>query len=295
MTHSRTTFSDVLDVLPELFGLCTRGTQVFEFLEQICSRTAIDSGFAKNNSEQFGSFGQIDFPFKNMGAVSSLDLFGLDEMILFSVYWRLRDRYKTFADLGANLGLHSLLASRLGWAVSAYEPDPETFLQMSENFSKNETSIASYQCAVGSADGMRSFTRVRGNLTGSHLSGAKQRPYGDLEEFEVRVQNFRGIVQANDFLKIDVEGAEAEIFCSTSTADWETAEAVMEIGSEENAAEIFLHLKRCPGLNIFSQKRGWNVVVTAEDLPMHHREGSVFISLADEAPFLKVSSPRAKP
>jgi len=28
---------------------------------------------------------------------------------------------------------------------------------------------------------------------------------------------------------------------------------------------------------------------------MHHREGSVFISLADEAPFLKVSSPRAKP
>ena len=161
--------------------------------------------------------------------------------------------------------------------MSAYEPDPETFSQMSENFLKNEVSVASHQCAVGSVDGMRSFTRVRGNLTGSHLSGAKQSPYGDLDEFEVRVQNFRSILQTNDFLKIDVEGAEAELFCSTSIADWETAEAVMEIGSEENATEIFLHLKRCPGLNVFSQKRGWDLVDTVQDLPTHHREGSVFI------------------
>ena len=45
-------------------------------------------------------------------------------IIIFSYYWTNRKRYKNVADIGANIGLHSILMSRCGWQVTAYEPDP---------------------------------------------------------------------------------------------------------------------------------------------------------------------------
>ena len=61
-----------------------------------------------------------------------------------------------------------------------------------------------YQIEKGKAKSVR----VVGNTTGSHFRGRK-RFYGDLEHFEVEVEDFRNIIDWADFLKIDVEGHEA--------------------------------------------------------------------------------------
>ena len=290
MNASKVTFGEIMAVLPDLYQTCYRGTVIFGLLEKISRQVTRDSGFARNEGENFGPFGQITLPVVSMGAISSLDLFGLDELVLFSIYSRSRERYKSFADLGANIGLHSILGARLGWEISAYEPDPDTFARMSSNAALNGALISANQCAVGGKAETRSFTRVNGNRTGSHLSGAKPDPYGELELFPVEVKNFVEILRRHDFLKIDVEGAEAELFCSSSASDWAQSEAVMEIGSADNASEIFSHLKKCPGMNMFAQKIGWGKVTSLADLPTSHREGSVFISSEPQAPFLPTLS-----
>jgi len=70
-------------------------------------------------------FGDIVFPYVQLGNIDSLDLFGLDEMILFAFYWRNRELYRRVADFGTNLGLHTLILDRCGYEVRAFEPDPK--------------------------------------------------------------------------------------------------------------------------------------------------------------------------
>src|SRR5690349_11853642 len=71
----------------------------------------------------FGPFGPLALPYRRMGAIDSVDLFGLDELILFAFYWANRSRYRRSVDIGANIGLHSIVMARCGLAVRSFEPD----------------------------------------------------------------------------------------------------------------------------------------------------------------------------
>lgn len=274
-----------LDSIPDLANLLSRGTEQYGFYEEAFRDYFSRSGFASGERTTFGPFGDLIFPYQEMGAVTSLDLFGLDELILFSIYLANREKYSRFADLGANLGLHSLVAGRLGWQVTAFEPDPSTFALLEKNLEQNSVVARTVQKAVGAEAGNRVFTRVLGNLTGSHLSGAKEHTYGELELFSVVVQAFTEVMAEHDFLKIDVEGAEAELVCSTTATDWLGTDAVLEIGSELNASVIFEHFESLGGLSVFSQKRGWGRVQEVSHLPFSHREGSVFVTAGTHGPF----------
>ena len=274
-----------LDSIPNLANLLSRGTEQYGFYEEAFRDYFSKSGFASGERTTFGPFGDLIFPYREMGAVTSLDLFGLDELILFSIYLANREKYRRFADLGANLGLHSLVAGRLGWQVTAFEPDPSTFALLEKNLEQNSVAARAVQKAVGAEAGDRVFTRVLGNLTGSHLSGAKEHTHGELELFSVVVQAFTQVMAEHDFLKIDVEGAEAELVCSTTATDWLGTDAVLEIGSESNATVIFEHFESLGGLSVFSQKRGWGLVQEVSHLPFSHREGSVFVTAGTHGPF----------
>src|SRR5437016_1885028 len=63
---------------------------------------------------RFGPFGELTLPYRRMGAIDSIDLFGLDELIIFSFYWANRKRYRRTVDIGANIGVHSILMARCG-------------------------------------------------------------------------------------------------------------------------------------------------------------------------------------
>ncbi len=177
-------FHKILSAIKELNYILIRGTAIFDFFDYTSKEIVKNSGFAGNGREVFGEFGEIILPYTKMGKITSLDLFGLDELLIFSWYLNNQKHYKNVADLGANIGLHSILMSKLGWTVQAYEPDPDTVSKLKKNLNLNSISnVFVHNKAVSNSDGSANFIRVKGNLTGSHLAGAKENPCGELDFF----------------------------------------------------------------------------------------------------------------
>ena len=220
VTHEIAEPSDLLGVLiealPEMAHVHAPGCAPYRLLAELARREVCRFGADSPRPVSFGPFGPLDFPFVCMGATSSLNLFDLDELILFAFYWRNRQRYRKAADIGANLGLHSFVMARCGFEVRGYEPDPNHFTLLRENLKRNNCrSVKAMQAAVSSKQGQEEFVRVLGNTTGSHLAGAKPAPYGPLEMFQVTLESIHPILEWADFVKIDVEGHEREILLAT--------------------------------------------------------------------------------
>ena len=176
---------------------------------------------------------------------------------------------------------------RCGFEVASYEPDPFhlAILKQTLKLNKIET-VAVIAAAVSNRRGEAEFVRLKGNTTGSHLAGAKPNPYGEIDRFMVNLVPASDIIGRFDLVKIDAEGHEAPIILDTRTQDWTHTDAIVEIGSRENAASIFDHCNRL-GLQIFTQKTGWRGARAPSDLPTSYREGSAFITRREIIPGIK--------
>ncbi len=274
------TLLDILLVhLPKVQLSHSYKTNEYQLIQNI-SDSYIQSSDLKKQGKGFIQselFGDIFLPYKEMGAINTLHLFGLDELIIFSYYLINKGRYNKVADIGANIGLHSILLSKCGYQVTAYEPDPKHIITLTENLNHNNIdSVSVEQAAISDRRGSASFTRVLGNTTSSHLTGDKK-PYGKIEVFEVALLDIRNIMKQHDFIKMDVEGHEAQIIEATTNEDWTTTEMILEIGSAETAKRIFNHSINI-NINIFSQKKGWDLARNLDDLPVSYKEGSVFLT-----------------
>jgi len=280
--------SELICALPELANRHPQTSNTYQLLRTV-ARSSVEALFSSHDdiAQSFGPFGELRFPYYRMGAIDSLDLFDLDELIIFSFYWSNRDRYQHVADLGANIGLHSIILARCGYEVKCYEPDPETFTVLKANLERNGANeVEAFQTAVSVKDGRDEFVRVIGNRTGSHLAGAKPNPYGDLDRFPVDLKAFGPIAKWADLMKIDVEGHEADLVLSTDRFMWEGTDAIMEVGSPENAKAVFNHLKRIE-VNMFAQKRQWEMVEVLEDIPTSYRDGGLFVTTKSAMPWIQ--------
>ena len=241
-----------------------------------------DLNSSKSGHESFEPFGDLHFPYREMGAINTIHLFGLDELIIFSYYWANKSRYKNVADLGANIGLHSLIMDKCGFSINSFEPDPIHVGVFQENIVNNKSvNITINQKAISDKSGTMDFIRVLGNTTGSHLAGAKEDPYGELETFSVETSDINAVLLNNDFVKMDIEGQEATAILSTKKDTWANVEMILEVGTEKNAKIIFEYLNEI-NVNMFSQKTGWNKVSNLAEIPTSYKEGSLFLSVADE-------------
>lgn len=220
------------------------------------------------------------------GGISSVELFGLDEMIIFAFYWVNRSRYDKVVDLGANLGLHSIVLARMGFSVQAYEPDPIHLQHLRMHLKMNgiDESVVVHETAVTLNSGAVEFVRVRGNTTGSHVLGAKDAPYGRLERFTVTSTSIVSAIEGADLVKMDVEGSEAELLSALSPDALRHTDVICEVGSEKNAVEIWNHFADSP-VHMYSQKLGWLTARSHHDLPKHHSEGSLFLSTRGHMPW----------
>ncbi|PAW89863.1 MAG: methyltransferase [Opitutia bacterium Tous-C4FEB] len=269
-----------MEELPSIAPQHARTSAAYALREKAVAEAVKTCRFTQTEGarETFGSFGEIELPYYRMGAVDSLDLFGLDELIIFSFYWANRLRYRRAADIGANLGLHSILMGKCGWQVRAYEPDPKHAALLKRNLALNQSrTVELVEAAVSDKSGTLEFVRVLGNTTSSHLSGAKSSAYGELEKFPVRVESIAAIMPTVDFVKMDAEGQERTILLATTAADWAKTDMMVEIGSPENAEAIFNHLSSL-GVNAFAQKLGWGRVASLADMPISYKGGSLFIT-----------------
>lgn len=232
-----------------------------------------------------GPFGAIDLPYCRMGAINSVDLFGLDELLIFAFYWANRNLYRHTIDVGANLGLHSIMMARAGFQVTAFEPDPVHFDLLLANLVRNAVStVTPVRAAVSDTDGEAEFVRVLGNTTGSHLAGAKANPFGPLDRFSVSVCSFPPLAAKANFAKVDAEGHEVVILKSVPAETWAHFDAMVEVGTPENAAALFGHFQAL-GVRLFAQKTGWSEATRVEHLPTSYREGSLFVTARSGLPW----------
>ena len=234
---------------------------------------------------EFRPFGELALPYHKMGAIDSLNLFDLDEFIIFSFYWANRQRYRRVLDIGANIGLHSIILSKCGFEVRAYEPDPQHFEAIERNLALNNCSnVQTVNAAVSSQAGTMEFVRVLGNTTASHLTGSKPNPYGELERFPVRVEAIEPLITWADLIKLDVEGHEKEVILATKRDHWSSTDALVEVESESNAASIYEHFTNL-GVHLFAQKINWQPVHDINDMPTSYREGTLFVTSKSEMPW----------
>jgi FkbM family methyltransferase len=283
---TQTILEQLLATLPSLRDFHAPTHAVYQLLKAAARREVIERfSSVEPVAQPLGPFGSLLLPYTQMGTIDSRDLFGLDELIIFSFYWANRGRYRRVLDLGGNLGLHSILMARTGFAVTCYEPDPVHFERLQRNLALNGLeSVRPVNAAISTTRGSLDFIRVLGNTTGSHIAGSKANVYGPTERFPVDVVPFGEIAAGVDFVKMDVEGHEATILTSTDEIRWREMDAIVEVGSAVNASTIFQHFDG-QGVNLFAQKIAWRRVLSLEDMPTSHREGSLFITCKSEVPW----------
>ena len=288
MTANKTEkLGEFFEMMVETKSHHASNTHYYQFVKSVCSDMFAQSGLRNPEGEpiDFGPFGKIVIPYYAMGAIDTIDLFGLDELIIFAFYNANRNKYRNTVDIGANMGLHSILMARCGYKVRAFEPDPVHYDLLKRNLALNSINeVDVIKAAVSDKDGSMEFVRVKGNTTGSHLAGAKANPYGDLERFPVDVKSFTSVLDQVDFAKIDAEGHEVIILRSLPAEYWRRLDVMLEVGTVENASALFEHFKSMP-VNLFAQKIGWNQVTKVSDMPTSHREGSLFITAKSEMPW----------
>lgn len=275
----------IFEALAERPDLHVRSSGLYR-LYQATARTAVEQLFSATERvvQPFGPFGGLSMPYTKMGAIDSLDLFGVDELIIFAFYNANRGRYSHVLDIGANLGLHSIVMARCGYLVKAFEPDPWHYGLLVDNLAANGvTTVEPLKAAVSISDGEAQFVRVLGNTTGSHLAGSKN-SYGDKEQFTVSTHAVRPLFEWADLAKIDAEGHEKELLLMATKEIMQNLDIMVEIGNPENAKIVFEHFQSI-GIGMYAQKMGWGRVQRFADVPTSHREGSLFISAKPAMPW----------
>ena len=279
--RARVLAADIFAALPSLWRFHGRHQPLYHHLN-----TAMKEYFAGISDDRIGihPFADVVWPRISLGNLSSYEFFALDEMILHAFYWRNRSRYASFFDVGAHIGMDTLLAAVLGYTVVAFEPDPENFRRMNDILSVNRCLDVESHCkGISDAAGSVEFIRVKGNTTASHLSGAREF-YGDHESFTVETMTFADVGRFPDLMKINVEGHETVVVRTISMPVWDGMDAFIEIHDAENRDNIFAHFAGS-GINVFAQRLGWRKARAAGDMPATNKEGYVFISRRARMPW----------
>lgn len=223
----------------------------------------------------------LKFPYHRMGVIDSLHLFAEPETQLFAMYAHNAQRWKRALDIGANLGLHSIIMAQLGFAVRAYEPDFEHFDRLMANLEENgvASKVDACMAAVHTENGEANFIRVHNNLTGNHLEGFKD-SYGPRSTVIVPTVDCRPLWSWADFAKLDCEGNEAALITTTTERDWDHLSMVLEVRNEVNAMRIYKHLCEME-VPMWSAKRDWQKASIFGDIPKANREGPLFVGKRD--------------
>jgi FkbM family methyltransferase len=184
---------------------------------------------------------KLDFPVRARPKTSDLSVFC--QILVFDEYRCVSELRspKLIVDLGANVGYSSayFLSQFKSCSVIAVEPDPENFAELQKNVAPYRDRVMAIQAAVWP---------ISERITLNHP--------GQGEEWGVRVKpSFDGTVESItvpellrvsgqdriSLLKIDIEGAEIELFRS-GTEEWlhKVDNIVIELHGEE-AREIFFN------------------------------------------------------
>lgn len=172
----------------------------------------------------------VNLPLFETGLVHSADLLTVDDFLAFGFYDRMFKSGLCFVDVGANIGLHTVVAAKIGYKTFSFEPDESTFELLNANLignsispsigsnngmsfltDSNETVSHVYNAAVADFNGFSTFIKLEDNFFGNHLKGFKDAPYGEMTESQTPVISAAAFAALPGIIKIDAEGADAVI------------------------------------------------------------------------------------
>ena len=117
-----------------------------------------------------------------------------------------------FVDVGANVGVYSLLAADLGASIVAVEPDPDNVRNLNANFNRNGYDAEVWSLALTNRPGDVHFTE--GKDSENHLSdeaGLSRTVRGERFDTLIDGRHVHG-------MKVDVEGAELSVLKGAANA-----------------------------------------------------------------------------
>jgi FkbM family methyltransferase len=152
-------------------------------------------------------------------------------------------------DVGANIGLFTLKAAACHQAgqAFAFEPNPQTFARLQANVRQNDlNNVMAIPKAVGRAAGWAAFDPGAASTLG-RLAAAQ--PHDTAAGLGVEVVTLSGVLQQEQvftvhLLKLDVEGAEAEVLRGGEPVLERIERIVMEYHSADLLAECEGILRR---------------------------------------------------
>jgi FkbM family methyltransferase len=120
----------------------------------------------------------------------------------------------TAVDVGANLGLYSLLLAQLVGAkgrVVSFEPDPDLFSLLRDNCAANGARVEARQVALGLSSDRMVLQRLTLNSGDNHLGSTGRTAFR--RPLEVEVAAFDTLMPGlgPDFIKVDVQGWELKV------------------------------------------------------------------------------------
>lgn len=147
------------------------------------------------------------------------EIYVLEEVFKHGMYERLPafvpSEGWTVLDVGANIGVVSMLQAQRGARVYAFEPNPDCYRRLVKNIHANglEDLIQPCNVALGDRVGTGAMLVSKGGTTGGTV--VRNHRLADADLRPIRVTTLDRMVPPGlsrvDLLKIDVEGAEVEV------------------------------------------------------------------------------------
>ncbi|MDB3973986.1 FkbM family methyltransferase [Alphaproteobacteria bacterium] len=228
-------------------------------------------------------FNKITFLNKKLGKYYVHEILLLEhELIQIYFYYLVKNKYKKFSDIGANVGLHTLLASQIFSEVRSFEPETNTFKLLNKNIDINNlNNVTTYNMAVSINSGMLKFLKNKENPTSNHLeisnvSDEYKSQYKNLDIINVKSESFQKILKFSDILKIDIEGHEGDLFSNINYNDLSNKILFIEIHNPKNSNKIInFYSKHKLKIKCHLIKDGIREITDTKLFPNKAKDGSV--------------------
>lgn len=179
------------------------------------------------------------------GARYSLGLRSSEIYVIEEVYrYKMYDRRPDFVaragwvvfDVGANIGVVSVLQAQRNAQVFAFEPNPDCYRRLLKNVTANGLSdrIHPFNLALGNQIGPGSIHVEKGGTTGGSVAFGIEGGSSRLVQVTTLDQMTSALgVSQIDLLKIDVEGGEVDVLRGAADALGATRRIILEYHSRE--------------------------------------------------------------